>query len=162
MVVNEWLSTKESEIQSNASGILLLWDEARSLSTSISTLNMTKAPMTHYHDADAFLGAWPVERGGTGATDKEEARSNLGIPKMEYGIAQGTIPGNADYVLIPIKFNKAFTTTPTISLTVNSGVGGAGKEWRVGATNVTVYGFSISLGGNANAGTNVHWVAIGE
>ena len=161
-VVNEWLSSKGVQINENTSKISTLENNVGMNSYDIGRLFNVKANMLHYHDHDEIVGAMDILQGGTGATTKEEARENLGIPRIDYGIAYGKIPENADYVLIPITFNKAFTTTPTISLTVNSGVGGAGKEWRVGATNVTVNGFSISLGGNANAGANVHWVAIGE
>lgn len=102
-VVNEWLSAKSLEIASleekadgNASGISLLWDEARSLSTSISTLNMTKAPMTHYHDSDSFVDTWSIEKGGTGATTKEAARSNLGIAAAISEFSMGGV-GNSHY-----------------------------------------------------------------
>jgi hypothetical protein len=98
-VVNEWLSAKTLEIASleekadgNASGISLLWDEARSLSTSISTLNMTKAPMTHYHDSDSFVDTWSIEKGGTGATTVADALENLGVDANGLFYADNVFP----------------------------------------------------------------------
>jgi len=102
-----------------------------------------------------------IENGGTGATTAEEARNNLGIPKMEYGITNCQVGVPSEPGSTIINFSEAFTNIPTISLTVNAGMNTNGKELHLGVIGVEKTQFSVSASGNSAGNINVHWIAIG-
>ena len=59
---------------------------------NITPNNIGAATSTHYHNASQITsGTLPIERGGTGATTAEEARTNLGVASSDLSNVDNTV-----------------------------------------------------------------------
>ena len=94
-------------------------------------------------------------------SDANDKFKEFNIPKIDCGIISCLVSGDSDDPgITTVYFEKEFTAAPTVNITVNSGMGGNGKELRLGVIGVTKTQFSISIVGASDGNIGVHWIAI--
>ena len=112
------------------------------------------APASHGHNLPDLGGTLPLNKGGTGGTDRLAAYNGLGICH-----GYGTVATTPVYFNFPISY-----AGPPIVVACWSKTGGniSGDWGALKVHSVTATGFGINAGGsNPSTAQQFHWIAIG-